>query len=442
VLVVNSGSSSVKFQLFAFPAAGTAPEGDRRPPAGPSGPLPEAPPSRPPREAAGVILASGAIDKIGMEAAVLRYQAHGGQPVVKAREAHDHARAIEIALSALTNREWGGAAIADPGEIAAVGHRVVHGGDQFTRSVVIDDGVLEGIRGCVDLAPLHNPHNIRGILACSRLLPGAVQVAVFDTAFHQTMPKTSYLYALPAVLHARYRVRRYGFHGTSHLYVHGQAIGRSRHRGRGDLKVVTAHLGNGCSLAAIDSGRSVDTSMGMTPLEGLVMGTRCGDVDAQAILHVMEKEELTLAQASTMMNKHSGLAGISGVSSDMRDLLKAAGEGEERARLAIEMFCYRLRKYIGSYAAALGGLDILVFTGGIGTFAPAIRERAVSGLAFAGVELDLAANAGATAGDRETTISTAGSRVEVMVIPTNEELVIARDTLRLLREHQDRDQGG
>jgi acetate kinase len=400
LLVLNCGSSSIKFQVYT---SADCEDGCK-------------------------VIASGLVEKIGTDAGILKL-AVGDRPAqVQARELLDHVQGLEAMFAALTDPKDG--VLKDPGEITAVGHRVVHGGEHFTQSVLLTDEAIEQIRECIDLAPLHNPHNLRGIVACRQLVPRVPQVAVFDTAFHQTMQPTAYLYALPHVLYSRHKVRRYGFHGTSHLYVHARAVARAR--AKGSLKVITAHLGNGCSVAAIDGGRSVDTSMGMTPLEGLVMGTRCGDLDPQVVLHVMEKEELTSAQASTMMNKHSGLQGISGVSSDMRDLLKAAGEGDKRARQAVDIFCYRLRKYIGAYAAALGGLDVLVFTGGIGTFAPAVRAQSMEDLRFLGIEVDAAANAAAVVADRESTISTAGSRVEVMVIPTNEELVIARDTMRLI----------
>lgn len=387
VLVLNCGSSSIKFQLYAT-------DGDDL-----------------------SMRANGLVEKIGGEGGTLKVTGPGREPVHQVREILDHVEALQLVLSTLKLDE-----------ISAIGHRVVHGGEHFTDSVKIDEKALEQIRECVDLAPLHNPHNLRGIVACRQVLPQVPQVAVFDTAFHQTMPPVAYMYALPHVLYTRHQVRRYGFHGTSHLYVHARAAARTRHTG--ELKVITAHLGNGSSVAAVRGGKSIDTSMGMTPLEGLVMGTRCGDLDPQVVLHVMDKEELTSAQTSTMMNKHAGLQGISGISGDMRDLLAAEAKGDQRAKLAVDMFCYRLRKYIGAYAAALGGLDVLVFTGGIGTFAPAVRARATEGLAWMGVELDAAANQAAVSADRETTVST--GRVEVMVIPTNEELVIARDTLRLL----------
>ena len=399
LLVLNCGSSSIKFQVYG--AEGGEPR----------------------------VRATGLVERIGGDTGTLKLTVPGREPVVQVSEILDHVDALQLVRATLVDPKIG--LFARLEEVTAIGHRVVHGGEHFTESVRIDEHAIDKIRECIDLAPLHNPHNLRGILACRQVLPDVPQVAVFDTAFHQTMPRSAYLYALPSVLYARHRIRRYGFHGTSHLYVHDRAVARSRAPDRA-LKVITAHLGNGCSVAAVLGGRSVDTSMGMTPLEGLVMGTRCGDLDPQVVLHVMEKEELTPAQTSTMMNKHSGLQGISGVSSDMRDLLAASAKGDERAELAVEIFCYRLRKYIGAYAAALGGLDLLVFTGGIGTFAPEVRARALAGLGWMGVELDGAANAAATSADRETTISTKDGRVEVMVVPTNEELVIARDTLRLV----------
>jgi acetate kinase len=297
--------------------------------------------------------------------------------------------------------------------------------------VLIDEEVLAKIRQCIDLAPLHNPHNIRGINAALRNLPGVPQVAVFDTAFHSTLPPHAYLYPLPQVLYRRYEIRRYGFHGTSHYYVFQRAVALLG-RPAEELKVITAHLGNGCSITAVDGGRSVDTSMGLTPLEGLVMGTRCGDIDPSIILHVMGREELNLSEANTLLNKHSGLQGLSGISSDVRDLIGEMEKGDERAKLAIDIYCYRLKKYIGAYAAAMGGLDALVFTAGVGQNSPLVRAKSCEGLEYMGLVLDEKANLEAVG--KEADISRPESRVKVFAIPTNEELVIARDTERIVKE--------
>jgi len=306
---------------------------------------------------------------------------------------------------------------------------VVHAGERFDRSMMLDPEVESGIRECVELAPLHNPHNLRGIEAARRLLPDIPQAAVFDTAFHRTMPARAYLYGLPYVLYQRHAVRRYGFHGTSHRYVAWRAaalLGQPRER----LRLVTCHLGNGASVCAIDRGHSVDTSMGFTPLEGLLMGTRSGDLDPSVVFFLMHKEDLDERQVMALLNKHSGLQGVSGLSNDMRELLAREHDGHERASLAIEMFCYRVRKYVAAYAGALGGLDAVVFTGGIGEHAPPIRERSLAGLGFMGIAVDEGRNLGAVG--KEGEISPSGAAVRVLVIPTNEELVIARDTLRLV----------
>jgi len=305
----------------------------------------------------------------------------------------------------------------------------VHAGERFDRSMMLDPEVESGIRECVELAPLHNPHNLRGIEAARRLLPDIPQAAVFDTAFHRTMPARAYLYGLPYVLYQRHAVRRYGFHGTSHRYVAWRAaalLGQPRER----LRLVTCHLGNGASVCAIDRGHSVDTSMGFTPLEGLLMGTRSGDLDPSVVFFLMHKEDLDERQVMALLNKHSGLQGVSGLSNDMRELLAREHDGHERASLAIEMFCYRVRKYVAAYAGALGGLDAVVFTGGIGEHAPPIRERSLAGLGFMGIAVDEGRNLGAVG--KEGEISPSGAAVRVLVIPTNEELVIARDTLRLV----------
>jgi acetate kinase len=396
VLVLNCGSSSVKYQLI---------DTDER-----------------------KALAVGDVSRIGMTEAVLSHRRHDGDEVKLTGEILDHQVAIEYVLSILLSKNHG--VLRDRGEIDAVGHRVVHGGERFTGSVLITPEVLEMIRECVELAPLHNPHNLRGINACLRLLPGTPQVAVFDTAFHSQMPAHAYIYGIPYVLYKRYGIRRYGFHGTSHLYVSRRAaelLGRPVK----SLKMVTCHLGNGCSMAAVKEGVSVDTSMGFTPLEGLLMGTRCGDLDPAVILHIMGREEIGLSEANTLLNKHSGLLGISGVSSDMRDIETEAEAGNYRAQLALDVFCYRVRKYIGAYAAAMGGLDAIVFTAGIGENSPIVRRKSCEGLEFLGVRLDEEKNR-VMVRRREGIISAPDSRVAVLVIPTNEELVIALDTAEIV----------
>jgi acetate kinase len=327
----------------------------------------------------------------------------------------------------LTDPERG--VIASSAEIGAVGHRVVHGGERFTASAIVTPEALAAVEECSELAPLHNPHNLRGHEAARRILPDVPHAFVFDTAYHQTMPRQAYLYGLPYVLYTRHHVRRYGFHGTSHRFVGW----RSRHllgRPREQTRLVTCHLGNGASVCAILHGRSVDTSMGFTPLEGLLMGTRTGDIDPAAVFHVMHKEDLSEHQVTTLLNKHSGLQGVSGLSSDMRELLDAESKGDERARLAVDMFCYRVRKTVAAYAGAMGGVDAVIFTGGIGENAPAIRERSLAGLDFMGLRVDPVRNANAVG--VEADVSADDSPARTLVIPTNEELIIARDTFRLV----------
>jgi acetate kinase len=321
--------------------------------------------------------------------------------------------------------------LGDPREIEAVGHRVVHGGERFKASVLIDDEVLRGIEECFDLAPLHNPPNVKGYRAARDVLR-VPHVAVFDTSFHQTMPREAFFYGLPYVLYQRHGIRRYGFHGTSHRFV-SQRLAERLGRAAEDpeLRLITCHLGNGCSVAAIRGGRSVDTSMGFTPLEGLVMGSRSGDLDPAIVPHVMVREELGPTEASALLNKHSGLLGLSGVSNDMRALLEAEAEGNERARLALDVFCYRLKKYLAAYVGVLAGLDGLAFSGGIGENAAAVRARALAGLGAIGLALDPERNAAARGLEAE--ISPEGARCRVFVIPTNEELLIARDTCRIVQ---------
>ncbi|MBU0518165.1 acetate kinase [bacterium] len=398
ILILNCGSSSIKYQFI---------ETDTR-----------------------IVLAKGSVERIGMRAAILNHQRHDGDKVKITGEVVDHQVGVEYILAILMSKNHG--VIQDKSEIEAVGHRVVHGGEKFTGSVMIDDDVMEGLNECIDLAPLHNPPNIKGIKATQQLLPEVPMVGVFDTAFHHTLPDYAYLYGLPYVLYKRYGIRRYGFHGSSHLYV-SQRAAILLDKPISRLNIVTCHLGNGCSMAAVKSGQSLDTTMGFTPVEGLLMGTRCGDVDPAAIMHIMSREELDKGETNAMMNKHSGLYGISGVSSDMREIIDEMKGGNDRARVAFEVFCYRIQKYIGAYAAVMGGLDAIVFTGGIGENAPLVREKVLSDMAFLGVKLDTGLNAWKS--DVERAIQAEDSKVAVIVIPTNEELVIALDTERVVSEY-------
>ena len=373
-------------------------------------------------------LARGGVENIG-STAIVRYEADGAPAITETGEILEHKVAVEHVLALLTRKETG--VVASRREIEAVGHRVVHGGEHFQSSVRIDERVLAAIEACFDLAPLHNPPNVKGYRAARELLPDVPQVAVFDTSFHQTMEPRAFLYGLPYVLYQRHGVRRYGFHGTSHRFVSrrlAELVGRADDE---SLRVITCHLGNGCSLAAVRGGRSVDTSMGFTPLEGLVMGSRSGDLDPAILLHLAAKEELGSAELNALLNKHSGLIGISGLSNDMRKLLEAEATGNGRAGLAVEIFCYRLRKYVAAYVGALGGLDALAFAGGIGENSPAIRARSLEGLGAMGLCLDAARNEAARG--REAEISPEGSATGVFVVPTNEELLIARDTFAIVR---------
>lgn len=395
ILVVNCGSSSIKFQLLNMQDES--------------------------------LRIKGSVEKIGTRSAILNLDIPGKDKIKNVYEILDHQTALEKVVQALMSDELG--VIKDKSDIKAVGHRVVHGGESYSDAVLIDDAVVKEIRNLFDLAPLHNPHNLKGIEVCQRLFPDVPQVAVFDTAFHQTMPASSYIYPLPYVLYKRYKVRRYGFHGTSHFYVAHKAA-QMLNKPYDKLNIITAHLGNGCSITAIKQGKVLDTSMGFTPLEGLVMGTRCGDIDTSIITFVIAKEDLSLQEANTLLNKHSGLMGISGVSNDMKDLTEAS-ETDSRAKLAIDIFSYRLKKYIGGYAAALGGIDALVFTGGIGENCAPVREISCDGLEYMGVSFDKEKNA-TTRGLAE--LSTPDSKVKVLCIPTNEELVIARETKRIVGE--------
>ena len=392
VLVLNCGSSSIKYQFIDTESAAA--------------------------------LAKGMVERIGMTGAVLSHTRYDGDSIKIAGEILDHKMAVEYVLGVMLSKNHG--VIDEKEDIEAVGHRVVHGGETFSASVLITDDVVKVLQDNIELAPLHNPPNIKGIQAVTRLLPNTPQVGVFDTAFHAKMPPKSYLYGIPYELYKKYKIRRYGFHGTSHLYVSQQAAEKM---GKiiGELKIITAHLGNGCSMAAIKNGQSIDTTMGFTPLEGLLMGTRSGDLDPSLILYIMGKEGLSLHEASTMLNKHSGLIGLSGESSDMREILAAVKDGQRRSVYAFEIFCYRIKKYIGAYAAAMGGLDALVFTGGIGENAFEVRENVCNDMEYLGVKLDNLKNE-----NNEDLISSTSSKVKVFRISTNEELVIALDTAEIV----------
>lgn len=405
VLVLNAGSATVKFQVVVTDADRIAADQDAK-------------------------LLRGQIERIGGEA-VITVRGADGVNRKRTAQLRDMRSAVEWLVGFITDPE-SGTGLSSRAELQAVGHRVVHGGEQFRRSSLIDEAVLRGIEENVELAPLHNPHNLRGIDAARAALgSGVPQVAVFDTAFHQTLPAHAYLYAIPYQLYRRYQVRRYGFHGTSHRYVAHrwrQLTGTPRER----TNLVTLHLGNGCSACAIRGGDSVDTSMGFTPLEGLVMGTRSGDVDPTILDYLASKEGLTLAEAEALLNKQSGLLGISGLTNDMRELMAEAREhADRRATLAIEIFCYRVRKYVGAYLAAMGGADGIVFAGGIGENAPEIRARVCAGLEWMGLAVDPTRN-DALVGGREGAIHMDGARLGAWVIPTDEELLIARDTYRVV----------
>lgn len=375
------------------------------------------------------VLAKGVAEKIGLHGSFVKHERNDGIKIKLDGEILDHQQGIEYILGILKSEKYG--SIKSFSEIDAVGHRVVHGGETFKGSVLITEEVVDKMVECIDLAPLHNPPNLKGISAMKALLPDIPQVGTFDTAFHQTMPPEAYMYAIPHSLYTKYALRRYGFHGSSHRYV-SQRAAEIAGKNIKDLKIITCHLGNGASIAAIKGGKSVDTSMGLTPVEGLIMGTRTGDLDLGVLLYIMQKEGIDSYVANTLINKHSGVLGISGVSSDMREVEKACEEGNERAKLALEMYHYRIRKYIGSYAAAMGGLDILVFTGGVGENGPETRESVCSDMEFLGLEIDRELNAGKRG--KELIFSKKTSRVIAMVVPTNEELVIASDTEKIVLE--------
>lgn len=394
ILVLNCGSSSLKYQLIDM-------DNEK-------------------------VLAKGLCERIGIEGSKLKHSPAGGEDFVRANSMKDHNDAVKMVMDALVDSKHG--VLKSTDEIGAVGHRVVHGGEFFSSSVIIDDEVIKAIEACSDLAPLHNPPNLIGIKACEQIMPGLTQVAVFDTAFHQTMPAKAYLYAIPFELYAKYKIRRYGFHGTSHKYVAAMAaemLGKPEK----DTKIITCHLGNGASICAVDGGKSVDTSMGFTPLEGLAMGTRSGDIDPAVVSFLMEKEQISVKTVENILNKQSGVLGISGVSSDFRDIEAAAKEGNGRAKTALELFYYRVAKYIGGYAAAMNGVDAVVFTAGLGENSSETRKAICSYVEFLGLKVDDTKNAQR---GKAVIFSTDDSKVKAMAIPTNEELVIARDTKELL----------
>jgi acetate kinase len=374
------------------------------------------------------VIAQGGIEKIGLPGSFLKLTLPDGSKKILEKDIQEHTAGVEFILQTLTSPEYG--AIKSMDEIGAVGHRMVHGGERFTESVLLDKEVLEAFTACNDLAPLHNPANLKGVNAISAILPNVPQVGVFDTAFHQTMPDYAYLYAIPYELYKKYGVRRYGFHGTSHRYVSKRVceflgVDSSKQR------IITCHIGNGASIAAIQNGKCIDTTMGLTPLEGLMMGTRSGDIDAGAVTFLMEKEGLDTKGISNLLNKQSGVKGIFGVSSDMRELEAAVANGDKQAILAENMYFYRIKKYIGAYAAALGGVDIIVFTGGVGENQQTCRAGVCKGLEFIGVEIDAERN---KVRGEEAVLSTDASRVKVVCIPTDEELMIASDTVSILNK--------
>ena len=398
VLVINAGSSSLKYQLIDVDS--------------------------------GAVIAKGLCERIGIDGSKLTYKPTGKDSHVFEKDMKDHAQAIRMVLEALADKDIG--VVKSMDEIDAVGHRVLHGGEKFSEPVVINDNVLATIEECVPLGPLHNPANLMGIRGCMEVMPGVPMVAVFDTAWGQTMPKEAFIYALPYDAYTKYQIRRYGFHGTSHRYVTGRAVEKLVAAGmkKEDTRVITCHLGNGSSVSAARGGKCIDTSMGLTPLEGLPMGTRCGDIDPAIVPFIMQRTGMTPAEMDTYMNKKSGMLGLSGVSSDFRDLEAAAKEGNERAELALKTFAYKVKKYIGAYSATLGGVDAIVFTAGVGENDQGIRAQVLHGLEYLGVDTDFDKNLNAPRGE-EVEISKPGSRVKVFVIPTDEEMVIARDTAAL-----------
>lgn len=395
ILVINCGSSSLKYQLIDMETE--------------------------------ELMAKGLVERIGIEGSRIKHETIGKEKKTIETPMQDHKRALELVMESLTNEEYG--AIKSLDEIDAVGHRVVHGGEDFAKSVVIDEKVLKGIEDNVEIAPLHNPPNIMGIKACQRLLPNVKQVAVFDTAFHQTMPAESYIYALPYEYYEKYKIRRFGFHGTSHKYITNRAA-EMLEKDVNEVNLITCHLGNGSSICAVKNGKSIDTSMGFTPLEGLAMGTRCGDLDPAILPFIMEKENLSTDEINTLINKKSGVLGISGVSSDFRDIEAARDEGNKRAKLALDIFEKRVRGYIGSYMTELDHVDAIVFTAGVGENSIEMRESIVNGLKSLGIKIDPERN---NVRGEDKLISADDSSIKIFVIPTNEELMIARDTKELVK---------
>ncbi|CCX70322.1 MULTISPECIES: acetate/propionate family kinase [Prevotellaceae] len=395
ILVLNCGSSSIKYALYNMD--------DKS------------------------VMTSGGAERVGLDGAFVKVKLPNGEKKTVMHDIPEHTEGVKFIFSLLTDPEIG--VIKDLNEIDAVGHRMVHGGEKFNKSVVLTDEVLKTFEECIDLAPLHNPANLKGVKAVSELMPGLPQVGVFDTAFHQTMPAHSYLYAIPYELYEKYGVRRYGFHGTSHRYV-SKRVCDFLGVNPADKKVITCHIGNGGSIAAVDGGKCVDTSMGLTPLEGLMMGTRSGDIDGGAITFLEKKLGLDADGMSNLLNKKSGVLGITGISSDMREIESANDEGNERAKLALDMYSYRIKKYVGAYAAAMGGCDIIVFTAGVGENQASMREDVCKNMEYMGVKLDVEKNK--TIRGEEAIISTPDSKVTVCVIPTDEELMIATDTMNLL----------
>lgn len=395
ILVLNSGSSSLKYQLIDMSDE--------------------------------TVLAKGLCERIGLDHSFLKHSRMNGESVVIEKSLYNHKVAIQEVLSVMTDKEIG--VISDMSDIAAVGHRIVHGGEKFHDAVVINDELIKAVEECSELAPLHNPPNLTGIEACKQLMPDIPMVGVFDTAFHQTMPEHAYLYALPYETYEKHAIRKYGFHGTSHKYVAYKAA-EMLNKPIEELKIITCHLGNGSSICAVKNGKSVETSMGFTPLEGLAMGTRCGSIDPAVISFLMEKENMTASEINDYMNKKCGVLGISGISSDFRDIEDAAAEGHKRAQLALDIFGYRVRRYIGDYTAVLGGVDAIVFTAGVGENGPEMREFIMTGLEYLGATIDLEKN---KVRGKERDVSAEEAKVRTLVVPTNEELAIARETARLIK---------
>lgn len=394
ILVLNCGSSSIKYKLFDMNSK--------------------------------EVIAQGGIEKIGLEGSFLKFTLSNGEKKILEKDIPEHTVGVEFILESLTHPKYG--AIKSLDEIDAVGHRMVHGGEKFSKSVLLTQEVLEAFAACNDLAPLHNPANLKGVNAITAILPEVPQVGVFDTAFHQTMPDYAYLYAIPYSLYKKYGIRRYGFHGTSHRYVSQRVCEYLGVKSEG-LKLITCHIGNGASIAAVKDGKCIDTTMGLTPLEGLMMGTRCGDIDAGAVTFIMDKEGLDTAGISDLLNKKSGVAGMRDGASDMRDLEAAVAAGDERAVLTDRMYNYRIKKYIGAYAAAMGGVDVILFTGGVGENQYTCRAAVCEGLEFLGIKIDQEKN---RVKGKEIVISAEDSRVKVVVVPTDEELLIASDTMAIL----------